>query len=237
MAVFNCKECSHTQDVDDAHIGKTTRCPKCQTAGKVIEDDLAIDLETSTAVAEMLTEVESSPRIERCSGGEMRTHLSHGIVLNKSSSHRREWVIINDPSLPISIVGRTGIKTIFMQETDYQSASYYYSTAYVVQPLENLSALEIRYLTFDVWGAHERTLVATTISDIPENIPFKNDAKWELYSENEAIEFYASIAYVARVRTSHGRVFAADTKPIIAEAQRFSEKFLESDLEPIKVKR
>ena len=58
------------------------------------------------------------------------------------------------------------------------------------------------------------------------------DAKWNVYSENEVSEYYASIAFIAQVRTKTGRIIKADPIIVIQEAQKFSKKFKESDLEP-----
>lgn len=60
------------------------------------------------------------------------------------------------------------------------------------------------------------------------------DAAWNLFSENEASEFYASIAYIAKVRTKAGRILASDTAPVLEEARKFSSKFSAEDLEPQK---
>jgi hypothetical protein len=51
-------------------------------------------------------------------------------------------------------------------------------------------------------------------------------------SENEMSEHYASIAYIARVRTADGRVIEADPAAAVAEARKFSKKFTPLDLEP-----
>ena len=59
-------------------------------------------------------------------------------------------------------------------------------------------------------------------------MPLKTDIG---YPENTAREFYASIAYIAQVRTKDGRVLKANTEAIIQEARKFSEKFSVSDLE------
>jgi hypothetical protein len=58
------------------------------------------------------------------------------------------------------------------------------------------------------------------------------NGSWRILSENEASEFYASIAYVAVVRTKTGRIVTADTAPVIEEARKFSSKFSAQDLEP-----
>jgi len=57
-------------------------------------------------------------------------------------------------------------------------------------------------------------------------------SEWNAFTENEVSEYYASIAFVARVRTQGGRVFNADTMRVLEEARKFSRKFSPENLEP-----
>jgi hypothetical protein len=77
-----------------------------------------------------------------------------------------------------------------------------------------------------------QTLTATEIADISGGGVRQCEGKWNLFSENEACEHYASITYLATIRTALGQVLEADIEPVIAEAKHFSNKFTDSDLEP-----
>jgi len=98
------------------------------------------------------------------------------------------------------------------------------------------SAVEIRFITFDLWGSHLDTLVDTEVQDMPVG-QTEVKSKWNLFDENDCAAYYASIAYVARVRTRDGRVIEADTGPVMEEARKFSAKFKPEDLEPPAPKR
>jgi hypothetical protein len=108
---------------------------------------------------------------------------------------------------------------------------YQYQAQFVIEAKEPVSAIEVRFLMFDVWGQHVRNLLFDEISDIE---PGKKDftAQWRLYSENDCSRQYASIAYVSRVRTKDGRVLEADPTAVVQEAKKFSKKFTAADLEP-----
>jgi hypothetical protein len=123
-----------------------------------------------------------------------------------------------------------GIKTIF--ESERYGGNYFYKSDYTITPKEALTAIEVRFLTFDVWGKPIKTLTATDIQDMPSNTNQQFSAKWSVFSENEASEFYASIAYIAQVRTASGRVIQMDNTPVLQEAQKFYKKFTAEDLEP-----
>lgn len=177
--------------------------------------------------------VGSSDRVSRADGGSIRTELGHGIVLNDGSTLTREWIAVDSPSLPAHFVSTPGVVTRY--EQDRLRGSYEYNADMSVNVTTPLSAIEIKFITFDVWGTHRKSLSLTEIKDIAiGTIAFSG--QWSIFSENEASEYYASIAYIARVRTIDGRVLEADIGPVLAEAKKFSAKFTESDLEPAKPK-
>lgn len=170
--------------------------------------------------------------VRRTSGGSMQTRLSHTIVLNEHSSLTREWITIDDEKLPAKIVGVAGVSTIYEKGTDYSAGGYYYDSEYGIKTIESLSAFETRFLTFDVWGEHVRTLSSAQIMDLAAGEIRHIKSRWVLYEENEASEMYASIAFVAQVRTTAGQVLMADLEPVLSEAKQFSSKFEESSLSP-----
>jgi len=167
--------------------------------------------------------------VQRGSAGSIRTRLGYGIVLNKESSLQREWVTVNNTSVPARIVGAAPLTTAYKSKG--YSGEYRYMAEYQVDAKEPLSAIEVKFITFDVWGEYQRTLSATDIKDLAVGHT-KLSGQWRIFSENEASEYYASIAYVARVRTKAGRVVAADVAPVIAEAKKFSGAFNPAVLEP-----
>jgi len=172
------------------------------------------------------------PKITRSSGGSIKTELGYGIILNRESSLEREWITIHDDSIPADLVGTVGVRTIYEEGGRYSSGGYRYTANYTIKAMEALTAFEVRFLLFDIWGNHIRTLSATGIIDLKAGETRSFDAEWILYSENEASEYYASIAYIAQVRTKSGRVIKANPKVVIKEARKFSSKFAVSDLEP-----
>lgn len=173
--------------------------------------------------------------VTRADGGSIRTSLGHGIVLNEDSSLQREWIAVHHDAVPVSLEGTPGVKTIYESGSRFSSGGFKYSASFQIEAKEPLAAVEIRFLTFDIWGEHSRSLNLTEIRDLPAGT-HKLDGKWNLFSENEASEYYASIAYISRVRTQDGRVIASPIEPVVAEARKFSEKFTESDLEPPEAK-
>ncbi len=167
----------------------------------------------------------------RMSGGSIQTKLSGSIVVNKNSSLEREWLTLHDPGVPVELLGTVGVTTAYERDGGARG-EYHYKAAYAVQPAEPLSAIEVRFLVFDLWGGHVRTLVSDEVIDLPANASHDFSAEWRIWSENEVSRHYASIAYISRVRTKDGRVIEADPATVIQEAKKFSKKFAAADLEP-----
>lgn len=179
---------------------------------------LALILSTSAPLA--------AQQVTKSSGGSIKTELGYGIVLNEKSSLVREWITIHDDSLPVDIVGTTGISST------YGDRNYQYTAEYSIKTKEAISAIEVRFLTFDIWGNHVRNLSATDIQDVEANVTQKFDAKWNEHSETRISEYYASIAYIAHVRTVDGRVMKTNLETVLKEARKFSDKFSKNDLDP-----
>ena len=165
--------------------------------------------------------------VSRASGGSVQTDLGYGIKINKESNLMREWITVHNQVLPVDLVGTVGVRTTY----DSKSRGYRYRASFSLQASEPLAAVEVRFLVFDIWGEHVRTLRTTEIADIDAGQK-KLEGVWRILSENECSEHYASIAYVSRVHTQAGRVHAGDTSKVLEEARKFSEKFAETDLEP-----
>ena len=180
----------------------------------------------------VLSTPSSADNVTKASGGSIKTVLIQDIVLNGDSSLTREWITVHDSIIPADIEGTAGVTTIYERGRNYSNGDYKYTSEFTLTSSEALSAFEVRFLTFDIWGDHVRNLSITKIMDIPAGEQKKITGKWNVYSENEVSEYYASIAYIAQVRTASGQVIKADPKVVLEEARKFTEKFAEGDLEP-----
>jgi hypothetical protein len=170
--------------------------------------------------------------VTRETGGSIKTDLGYGFVLNKESSLQREWITIHNDSIPLDFVGTVGVKTIYDPGGRYSSGSYKYKSDFQIKSKQDLTAIETNFLVFDIWGNLIRNLSSTDILDLKSEETKNLSAKWDVYSENEVSEYYASIAYISQVRTKTGRVIKSDIYLIVQEAQKLSAKFNVSDLEP-----
>ena len=166
--------------------------------------------------------------ISTADGGSIQTKLSSNIILNKESGLRREWVVVHDDAMPVDLGGTPGVAPIYESGGSYSRGCYRFFSNYTIEVKEPVVAVEVRLITFNVWGERTSALAATTIKDFaPGNHSL--DAEWNLYSENEASEHYASIGYVATVRTGAGDVYRADIDAVTDAARKYMSDFT-SDL-------
>ncbi len=154
-------------------------------------------------------------------------------IRNEESKLFREWIILDDPRIPLGFdVAKTEGLHTGRRFNGHTYDLLFKNRSHLVVRTEAIRAFEIRHLTFDVWGNHFRTLTGKEIADHEVASTIQLDHTWNLYSESEAWEFYASITYVARVRNAAGKVIEAETDGVLREARRFSEKFTVEQLEP-----
>jgi len=174
----------------------------------------------------------NTTRFTRGSGGSITTVLGYGIKVNPNSSIEREWITAHDSLAPIDLNGTVGITTVYKSGGEYSSGEYRYQATLPLIFKEDVTAFEIRFVLFDVWGQFTKTLSYTEIEDDALGTAKSFTPTWRVYSENEVSEHYGSLAYVARVRAKTGRVFEANFAPVVDEARKISAKFQPEWLEP-----
>ena len=142
--------------------------------------------------------------------------------INKNSTMRRKWVAIHDSKLPVGFLGTPGVTTIHTGELWYWA-----DFSFLVK--EPIVAIEFIFICFDIWGQHTQNLSTTQVQDfgVGEH-SFANG--WQS-DYNEASEHYASIAYIARVRTKSGAIVTANTDKVIDAALEYMDDFTDDLLE------
>lgn len=161
-------------------------------------------------------------------GGSVTTPLAYGIAVNKSSSLRRQWFLINDPTCPLNLVG-AGINTA------YGDRDYSFKAAGTVFAKEGVSAFEVRFMVFDVWGEHMKTLSGTELRDLAAGTYFAlaDLGSWRAW-ETEVEQYVTSVGFVARVRTADGRAWSIDTAALLRELGAVKLRLTQEQLAPVK---
>lgn len=141
---------------------------------------------------------------------------------------QREFITVSDNTLPARLTSCVGITTAYEPTTDRSQSGYFYQTSYAVCAIEPIVAFQVRFLLFNVWNAYVRALTSTQISDIcVEKIHHHKD-RWHLENKNETVEHFATVSFIAAVRTVDGQVYHTDTRPIANAVRDLSGTFDEA---------
>jgi hypothetical protein len=168
--------------------------------------------------------------IERSEGTAVTVSLGYGITLNKESALRREWFVVRDAQSPAVLDGASGVNVVYKSGDRSSRGEYQYSIPYRISPKEPITAFEVRVIVIDVFGRLVKTLSSTELINLSE--PRSFEGTWRIFSENEASEAFASVAYVAQVRTAAGRVYVTDRSAVFEQVRRVASRLTEADLEP-----
>lgn len=167
-------------------------------------------------------------KVTTADGGSVITDLGYDIKINKNSTLRRAWVVLNDPNCPVQLIN-AGINT------RYGDREYNYIPTGSVKISVAISALEIRYLLYDVFGDHLKTLSATEVTDaaVDAEISLKEMGSWRAW-ENEISELLTVVVFVAQARTVDGKIWRYQDKPISEELNKIRLKVTTGVLDPTK---
>ncbi len=133
-----------------------------------------------------------------------------GGYLNQESSLKRTWYVIDDPAAPAGL-DRAGVFPHF----DEKEKTQYLVPVGTVSPKEAISAVEVRYVLFDVWGDHLRTIAVTRLIDSSTHVELRQSHEW-LALDSEVAQLVSAVAFVARVRTADGDVWSYDANRLAA---------------------
>lgn len=207
----------------------TTRAQHAETTQRdSARERRANTSEETTQGASTLEHRANTSTVLRAPGGTVRTEVypDLGITLNKGSTLQREWITVRDSLMPLDFVESNGLTT------RHENGNYRYAAKYKLRARDSVTAFEVRCSLFDVWGSPIETVTHTAVEDLAAGQTKQYAPEWNLYSETEALAYYASLCFVARVRTKQGRVVAANMDPILLEAEKFSSRFTPANLEP-----
>jgi hypothetical protein len=151
-------------------------------------------------------------------GGTVITDLGYNIKVNEKSALHRTWTVLNDPSCPIQL-SDAGIKTL------YSGRDYHFNATGSAKTSRPVQAFEIRYLLYDVFGEHLRTLSGPKVTDLPADVSFQlgKSGTWRAW-ENDVSQLLTVVAFVAQVRGEDGKIWRYNQKAIGDELGRIQLK-------------
>jgi len=137
--------------------------------------------------------------VTKTEGSPVGAKLVYGKLVNDGSTLKREKMVLNDANCPIQL-NDVGI------ETSYSDGSYYFKQNGSFTLKEPITAYELNYMIYDVFGEHIKTLSGTKVIDIERQQELSKTLSW--YASGNDVEIYfICVAYVANVRTKNGQLW------------------------------
>jgi hypothetical protein len=168
---------------------------------------------------------DGSLQVREEDGGSVAVRTANG-VLNQGSSLRRTWYVIDDQKAEVGL-DHAGV----FPHLDEKEKLQYFMPVGTVSPKQAISAVELRYVLFDVWGQHLRTLSVTQLADSSTHVDFRGSNQW-VALESEVSQLVTVVSFVARVRTAEGRVWTFDAVRMVPQMQDLGLRVVPADLVP-----
>ncbi|MBZ5685449.1 MAG: hypothetical protein LAP86_10460 [Acidobacteriia bacterium] len=146
--------------------------------------------------------------------------------MNQDSSLKRTWFVVDDPNAPARLE-RAGV----FPRLDEKEGVHYFVPVATVSPKQAISAVEVRYMLFDVWGDRIRTLSVTRLVDSATHIEVRESNRFPAL-ESEAGQLVMLVAFVAHVRTADGRTWAFDPPGMVRQIRDLGLNCAPADLAP-----
>lgn len=163
--------------------------------------------------------------VNQYDGGSVALRTTSGF-LNQDSSLKRTWYVIDDTNSPVRL-DRAGI----IPHLDEKQKIQYFVPIGTVFPRQAISAVEVRYVLFNVWGERLRTLSLTRLADSSTHTDLRTGSDWPAL-ELEASQLVNVVTFVARVRMADGQVWAYNAQPMADRIGGFGFSATVQDLAP-----
>jgi hypothetical protein len=153
-------------------------------------------------------------------GSVMTDHIS-----GQSFGRELKWFVINDPSAPVWLEN-TGITTSQSGITISQYGAHYASRG-ILTAKARITEVVVDFMLFDIHGNHLRTLSRTESNGLAPGASLLLDrlGPWKPEA-NESKDYWASISFVARARTSDGNEWNSDTDGIMCEVKALRARLI-----------
>jgi hypothetical protein len=158
-------------------------------------------------------------------GGSVAIRTATGFV-NQDSSIKRKWYVIDDVNAPV----RLEHAGVFPRLEEKENVQLLVPIG-TVSPKQAISAVEVRYVLFDVWGERLRTMAVTRMSDSSTHVDLRTNEKFPAL-ESEASQVVTVFAFVARVRTAEGQQWNFDGPRVTSRIASFGMSVAPADLNP-----
>ena len=184
-------------------------------------------LTTAAAILAMMSVSAHALEVHSGAGVPVKIDLGFGFIVNEKSGLQRQWTIVNDPRLPVSI-DPSGFKGL---STSHVDRGFQHEAVFDLKINAPVAAVKIITVPVDVWNETGRPLALSQIEDFTKSTG-RLTGTWRAFDENEASEILSTLSFVGATRLADGTVLRADYAAIMEEAKKLSEAVKPEDLDP-----
>lgn len=194
-------------------VGKTAKCPRCKRQGKILET-ACIKIERIDVGFDPTGEIDLSPEYRVRIGDPVQRIRSSILQEYPGTTLTRLHFTVVDPLMPAGLLGCPALwPTVVTDELTHQSTCRF-ETRFAVLTKENVTAIEVTFLLFDLWNNFMSSLKRTVVVDLPKDSAIADLSDWQVQTVSDIDTYHSSIAFVSAVRTAEGRVAKTDMRVI-----------------------
>lgn len=157
---------------------------------------------------------EPSYTVDSADGGDARMDLGFFQEINAGAKLRRISWALNNSECPVELIKGAGLKPEF----DSDKNLYTYIGKGEALARQNVQAIEVVYLTYDVFNGFVGASFGVEIIDFQEGKTFDLKRMGKFPTDWAEIHyFFQSFAYVSRVKLNSGQVWKEDFENVKAQ--------------------
>jgi hypothetical protein len=130
---------------------------------------------------------------------------------NIKSSLRLEWYVLNDPTCPVQLIG-AGVRE-YEQMGSYP-VTYHYQANIQMQVLESVSAYQVKFHLYNVFGQFLDELVVYEVQDLESKEFYQQEEFFARSADKNQGALLKVIAYITYIRKADGRMWSYSKVPI-----------------------
>jgi hypothetical protein len=148
-------------------------------------------------------------QISKNDGGKI--HGAEETKNNSKSSLHLEWYVLNDPTCPIQLIG-AGIREY--EQTGSYPATYHYQANLQMQVLEPVTAYQVKFHLYNVFGQFLDELIVYKVQDLEAKEIWQQEEFFARSATKSQGELLKVIAYITLIRKLDGTMWSYNKIPV-----------------------
>lgn len=123
---------------------------------------------------------------------------------NNKSSLRLEWYVLNDPTCPVQLIG-AGVREY--EQMGLYPLTYHYQTNIQMQALEPVTAYQVKFHLYNVFGQFLDNLIVYEVQDLEAKEIYQQEEFFTRATDQNPGTLLKVVAYLTYTRKSDGSLW------------------------------